>query len=190
MSRNIWIGLAVTALAFFTACGGGSEETTDDGNTMTDPPPPETTGSEGTADVIPSPPMAWAEMSDEDKGAWMRDEVLPRMTTMFQDFDGERYASVTCATCHGAGVGSGNFEMPTNDLPALPATGTPEQQAMVDQYTEMATFMFQGVLPAMQTLVGAEPYNEETQEGFSCYSCHPHAGDEGATLIELTAAAE
>jgi hypothetical protein len=37
----------------------------------------------------------------------------------------------------------------------------------------------------MQTLLGAPDYDEETGEGFSCYACHPHAGDPGTTPVHL-----
>ena len=67
------------------------------------------------------------------------------------------------------------------------ATGTPEQHQMVRDYPEMVRFMFNDVLPTMQTLGGAADFDDETGEGFSCYSCHPHSGDEGTTLIELSA---
>ena len=184
MLRTLRIGQALLlALALVvSSCGGGG------GDTEAEPVADATSGQEAPAeDVVPSPPMEFDDMAHEDQLAWMQDEVVPHMTTMFQEFDAERYASVNCATCHGPGAIEGEFDMPSNSLPALPATGTPEQQQMVDQYTEMATFMFQEVLPTMQTLLGEEAFDEETGHGFSCYACHPHAGDEGSTLIELSA---
>ena len=171
---------------------GGSAESADDTTTE------ETTGDEATETVaaddpeanVPSPPSEWEAMSHEEQAGWMSAEVLPRMRTMFQGYDEERYASVSCATCHGPGAASGEFDMPTNSLPALPPTGSPEQQQMVQQYGPMLRFMYSHVLPTMQTLVGGEDYDEETQEGFSCFACHPHQGDEGSTLISLEAPAE
>ena len=55
-------------------------------------------------------------------------------------------------------------------------TGTPEQQQMVQDHPDMVRFMFTKVLPTMQTLLGAQPYDDTTQTGFSCYACHPSAG--------------
>ncbi|MFK7992131.1 MAG: hypothetical protein AB8I08_39295 [Sandaracinaceae bacterium] len=157
-------------------CGGGEP--------ADEPPPEGTTGGE-QADVLPSPPSPWEEMAHADQAAWMGAEVLPRMATRFQEYDSERYADFSCATCHGPGAAEGEFEMPSLSLPALPATGTPEQHAMVRTYPEGTRFMFSNVLPAMQTLLGAPDFDEATGEGFSCFACHPHAGDEGATLIRL-----
>ena len=175
--KEAWVAIACLALA---SCGGGGDAATDDttGDTATHDT---TTGGE---DVIPTA-EGWETMEHGDQMAWMDQEVRPRMATMFQEFDSERYAEFTCATCHGEGASEHGFAMPSNSLPALHATGTPEQQQMVSQYNSMIRFMFQRVLPTMQTLVGGAEYDEETQEGFSCYSCHPHAGDEGSTPLSL-----
>ncbi|GAB5547948.1 MAG: hypothetical protein SangKO_077080 [Sandaracinaceae bacterium] len=146
-----------------------------------------TTGDEAIEEAVPSPPVAWDEMDHEAQARWMMAEVVPRMGERFQAFDAERYADFGCPTCHGPNPRENGFDMPSAALPALPATGTPEQHQMVRDYPEMVRFMFNDVLPTMQTLVGGADFDEETGEGFSCYSCHPHAGDEGTTLIELSA---
>lgn len=171
-----------------TSCGGGGEPAEDEPTETTD----DTSGDEMVAaddpEVdVPSPPVAWEEMSHEDQAAWMNAEVLPRMRRMFQGYDADRFSSVTCGTCHGPGAAAGEFDMPSNSLPALPPTGSPEQEQMVRQYGPMLRFMYSHVTPTMQTLVGGEDYDEETREGFSCFACHPHQGDEGSTLISLEA---
>ena len=171
-----WVSIACLALA---SCGGGSDAATDDGEAPTDQG-----SSAGGEDVVPTA-EGWATMEHGDKMAWMAEEVHPRMAAMFGEFDAERYADFSCASCHGENASDHGFEMPSNSLPALHATGTPEQQQMVSQYNSMIRFMFQRVLPTMQTLVDGPEYDEETQEGFSCYSCHPHAGDEGSTPLSL-----
>lgn len=177
---------ACAALMLLAGCGGATETTEEETTTTsTDTSGAEETATTASAEEVPSPPEPWEGMSPEAKGQWMSEQVLPRMRERFQAFDGERYATVSCATCHGPGAAAGEFEMPSTSLPALPPTGSPEQQAMVRQYGPMARFMFQQVLPTMQTLVGGEEFDEETGEGFSCFACHPHQGDEGSTLIEL-----
>lgn len=148
--------------------------------------PSATTETAHDAAEIPSPPSPWAEMDGEAKGRWMMDEVVPRMSVMFQEHAADEFAEFGCPTCHGPNPRERNFAMPSPHLPALPATGTPEQQQMVREYEPMLRFMFQRVVPTMQTLLGAPAYDEATHEGFSCFACHPHAGDEGATLIRLT----
>ncbi len=67
--------------------------------------------------------------------------------------------------------------MPAPDLPPLFPREAPETQAMIRDEPEMLQFMSESVVPSMQTLLGLEPYNHETQTGFSCFSCHPHGGE-------------
>lgn len=141
-------------------------------------------------DGVPSPPAPWAQLDAAAKREWMAQEVLPRMSELFQAQGPERYADFSCATCHGPSPQDRGFEMPSPALPALYPTGTPEQQQMVQQYEAQCRFMFSRVLPTMQALLGAPDYDEATQEGFSCYSCHPHAGDEGSTPIRLGSSSE
>jgi hypothetical protein len=162
----------LTLVLLTCACGGPPAT----------PPDDDTAGGE---DTVPSPPTPWAQMSLDDRRSWMMNEVVSRMSAHFQEFDGERYSGFGCATCHGPNAEERNFDMPSPALPALYPTGTPQQQQMVREYPEMVRFMFQRVLPTMQTLLGAPDFNQETGEGFSCYACHPHAGDEGTTPIRL-----
>ncbi|MCZ7678181.1 MAG: hypothetical protein M5U28_05180 [Sandaracinaceae bacterium] len=75
--------------------------------------------------------------------------------------------------------------MPSPALPALYPTGSPEQHQMVREHGETVRFMFNRVLPPMQTLLGAADFDAETQQGFSCYACHPHAGEPGTTPVRL-----
>jgi hypothetical protein len=76
-----------------------------------------------------------------------------------------------------------NFAMPNPAIMPLHPTGTPEQLQMVEEQREMVTFMFQRVMPRMQELLGAEPYDATTGGGFSCYACHTRAGDDAS--VEL-----
>jgi hypothetical protein len=146
---------------------------------------PSTARTSEDADEIPSPPVPFDEMDEDAKRAWMGEEVVPRMRAMFQEHDAEEFAEFGCSTCHGPSPRERHFEMPSPHLPALPASGTPEQEQMVAEHGPMLQFMFSRVTPTMQTLLGEEPYDEATQQGFSCFACHPHAGDEGTTLIHL-----
>jgi hypothetical protein len=148
-------------------------------------PEPETPSGDPHA-----PPEAWTTMPHDARQAWMMDEVLPRMSALFTEHDADRYAGFGCASCHGTDARAHQFRMPSPALPALYATGTPEQRQMVTDYPEGVRFMFNRVVPTMQTLLGAPDYDAATGEGFSCYACHPHAGDEGTTPIRLRAPVE
>jgi hypothetical protein len=142
--------------------------------------------TETAAPDVPSPRQAWDTMTHDNKVGWMVREVLPRMKADFQAHDAERFADFGCETCHGPDPAAHNFAMPSNALPALYPTGSPEQQRMVEEYRPILQFMFNRVVPTMQTLTSAPEFDAESGDGFSCYSCHPHAGDEGATPIRLS----
>lgn len=169
---------ATLFLALVLGCGGST-------------PAAETPSSEGAApatntsgvraradDEIPRPPAPWAEMDHAARSGFMASQVVPYMSELFQEYDSEEYASFGCVDCHGAGAAARDFAMPSPDLLALHPSGSPEQQAMVQEHPRMVRFMFNHVVPAMKTMLGAEDYNEETGEGFSCYTCHPSAADD------------
>lgn len=167
--------LVVAALA---GCGGASPEPA---TTTTD------TSIPGPADEtdITGPPKPWLEMTFDERKRYMGEQVMPVMAPMFENYDMGEFSGFSCDTCHGEDMQERAFAMPNPGLPALHATGTPEQQQMVEEHPEMVRFMFNDVLPTMQTLLGAEPFDEETGLGFSCFACHPRAGDDGgATAAE------
>jgi hypothetical protein len=160
-------------VAISLVCGcGGAEETTD---TTTDDT---TTGSETAADdgVIPSPPTPWEEMSFDDRKQWMALEVMPRIGPMFEAYDPDRFAGFGCEGCHGEDAQARNFEMPNPAIFTLYATGSQEQLDMVNEMRPMVNFMFQEVVPAMRTLLGAAQYDAETSTGFGCFACHTNGG--------------
>jgi len=127
--------------------------------------------------------MAWAEMSREDKRNYMSEAVMPRMAELFEEYDSERFAGFSCDGCHGEDMRSREFAMPNPGILALSATGTPEQQQMVQEHPEMVRFMFNRVLPTMQQLLGAPDYDEATGDGFTCFACHTRAGS-SETAVE------
>jgi len=167
------------ALALALAAGGAppAEATTDTTDTATDASA--TTGGD-TEDVVPSPPTPWEEMSMDDRRRWMGTEVLPRMAPLFEEHDAERFGGFGCESCHGDDMVDRSFEMPNPGILALHPTGSEEQQQMVQEHPEMVRFMFNRVVPTMQTLLGAPDFDVATGEGFSCYYCHPRGGDEAA----------
>jgi hypothetical protein len=168
---------AATLTLTLASCGGAS---THEQTTVRTEPDAEDVGP------VPSPPETWASMDHDARAAWMMSEVVPRMQGHFEGYDGERYAQVGCVTCHGPNAREEGFAMPCRSLPALPATGTPEQRQMVRDYPEGTRFMFNHIMPTMQALLGAAAFDEASGEGFTCYACHPHAGDEGTQLIRLS----
>lgn len=135
--------------------------------------------SEGETETTPAEahPRRWSELDHDARMAVMSTGVMPATRRLFQGFDAERYASVSCATCHGEQrAAAHDYRMPNPDLYPLFPTGTPEQAAMVNDHPEMVRFMHNHVVPDIQAILGADPYDPVAQTGFSCFSCHPHGG--------------
>ncbi|MBK6533704.1 MAG: hypothetical protein IPF99_30190 [Deltaproteobacteria bacterium] len=68
-----------------------------------------------------------------------------------------------------------------NTLAPLPPFGTPASQALMARERRMFEFMGTRVVPVMAQLLGQQPYNPQTHQGFGCFNCHAHeaAGDAG-----------
>lgn len=168
MNDRLVITTVILALA---GCGGAAAE-------------PETPDEAAAEPEIGPPPEPWEQMSFDERKRYMGRQVMPVVAPMFEAYDPEAFAGFSCDTCHGEDMQDRGFEMPNPSLPALYPTGTPEQRQMVEEHPELVRFMFNDVLPTMQTLLGAEPYDEDTGTGFSCFSCHPHAEGAGASVDE------
>lgn len=148
-------------------CGGASSST-EPARGETESGGESETSGEGSRLAATRP---WAEMSHEERGAYMADVVLPEMRALFQAHDAERYADFGCATCHGENAHDVNFEMPNRLLPLshddIGATFASSEPG--------AVFMTQTVWPRMAALVGEPPFDPATNEGFRCYDCHAEA---------------
>lgn len=120
------------------------------------------------------PPKAWKDMGDDDKVAYMKEVVMPKMKPMFEGFDPREFAKVTCATCHGPSGKDNGMKMPTAEIYKLPgsddAAGWEKEQKKHKRELE---FMAMQVKPTMARLLGIEEYNHETKTGeFGCMHCH------------------
>lgn len=155
--RATFIGSALVA-ALAAACGGTQA-------------PAETAASEEAAPAEAAPAEEAAmdvhfdELSPPEKMQHMKKVVFPAMAKVFQEADAEKFAEFSCKNCHGPGASQGNFEMPNDSLPKL------DQEEMAE-HPEITAFMKERVVPEMAKLLGEEPYNMETHEGFGCYDCH------------------
>ena len=153
--------LAIAALGCSGSAKPGAEtpsEVPDTKSQPVDQTPPDSQ----TADI------AWADMNPEQRGEHMKVNVKPKMATLFQAFDGERYAEFGCKTCHGEDAEANQFAMPNPDLPKLD-----NFEELKQKQPKMMEFMMTQVVPNMASLVDQEPYNPETQTGFGCGGCHP-----------------
>ena len=158
---------ASAVLLFLAGCGGGAAAGTSAGTTSAATEP---------AHVEPVPPeRPWAELSHDERRAHMARHVVPVMSELFAGYDEERFADLSCATCHGEGAAERGFAMPNPDILPLYPTGTIGQYQAVERYPEGVRFMYSQVVPAMQTLLGAPEFDAATGEGFTCFACHTHA---------------
>jgi len=100
--------------------------------------------------------------------------VLPRMEKLFAQWRPDDYGKFRCQHCHGEKFDKPpvDFHMPRVAFPLM--ADDPVGGAM--KYDPEATkFMVERVLPTMAELLGEEPLDPETGQGFSCFRCHPKA---------------
>ncbi len=154
--HNLYSLVSVGALA--VACGGGQT--------------PAATAADGAAapGAGPGASKSFDDMNHRERMELMKSVVVPKMKPLFQGHDPEHFADFDCTTCHGAGAERGEFDMPSADLPKLPAHGAFE--ALTEEKPEMMEFMGKQVLPEMASALGEAPFDPNTGEGFSCYDCH------------------
>lgn len=123
-------------------------------------------------------PVAWKDMSFEQRYAFMEEVVMPQMTETFAAFDA-KFEGMSCVTCHGGGAADGSYAMPNAALPALPATEEEILEAAKDpEYARWGTWMMETVLPEMADLLEVTTYDPATGAGFSCTNCHTLEGVE------------
>jgi hypothetical protein len=137
-------------------------------SSSSEPASTETTGSETTT-TAERP--AWNDMTQEQRGHYMAEVVVPEMRTIFQEHDAERYADFGCATCHGANAHEVAFHMPNGVHPLDHAT----IMATFQSSDPNATWMTQHVWPRMAALIGEPQFDPQTGEGFRCTNCHADA---------------
>lgn len=146
--------VALGSSTIVAACGGGQPQADSAAQQSTEATPP-----------AQQPSIPFDEMSSSEKMKHMKNVVKPHMAKVFQEADAKAYADFACTTCHGPGARQGNFEMPTDSLPKL------DDEEMAE-HPEVTQFMIDRVVPEMATLLGEQPYNQETQTGFGCFDCH------------------
>jgi hypothetical protein len=94
--------------------------------------------------------------------------VIPAVTPIFQAYDADRFAEVTCVTCH-PGAAEYDFAMPGLFPLNWDYAGNWVEAGI---YVGDGTGFMEQLTTEMVTTLGEEPYNMETGEGFGCYGCH------------------
>jgi len=119
----------------------------------------------------PPGPGDWDKWSKDQKMEYMKTAVMPKMGGEFHDFDAKKYAEPKCALCHGSGAKDGNFKMPNPDLPKLDATPA-GFKTLSAKKPQIFDFMMKHVEPDVAQLIGEQPFDMKTQQGFGCFDCH------------------
>ena len=138
------------------------------GGSQAQPETPAGEKREEAAETAPAEaaPATWAEAkTKEQKAAFMKANVQPRMAAVFQAADPEHYKDFGCKNCHGP-----NWKLPKDFLPEL--TVKDGKLTAMEEKPAVAKFMAEKVVPEMASIVGMQPYNPETKEGFGCMGCH------------------
>jgi hypothetical protein len=130
---------------------------------------PSASASASAAAGAPGPGQ-WDTWSRDQKMAYMKSAVMPKMGGMFHDFDAKKYGEPRCTLCHGSGAKAGNFKMPNAELPKLDIT--PEGfKALKEKKPQVVEFMVKVEHEAAH-LIGEEPFDPKTMKGFGCLNCH------------------
>lgn len=128
------------------------------------------------AKLVGPPEVAWKDMSFQQKRAYMKGAVQPKMKEVFQAFDPKKFAKFTCETCHGKDGTDRKYKMPSNGIHALPNTAETFQAMMKKEPTwpKFAEFMHEKVEPAMGTLLDVPIFDPKkpVKGAFSCGNCH------------------
>ncbi|MBK7864732.1 MAG: hypothetical protein IPJ65_40255 [Archangiaceae bacterium] len=124
--------------------------------------------------VVTPQQTPWKDMTGQQRGRYMAKVVLPKLRPVFQAFDGEKFAKVTCATCHGEHGKQNEFKMPSAELPSLPDSPEVFMATVMKEQPEMVKFMGEKVVPMTAELLGIEAFNPQApKEGaFGCHGCH------------------
>lgn len=124
-------------------------------------------GPRGQTGIPEGQPKPWADLNEQQRMQHMAQVVLPRMQAVFQGHDEKRFADFSCATCHGSGVASGDFEMPNPGLPVLDGANFYKKHRKQDK--AMVQLMWKEVEPAMGEAL-ALTYGIGGE--IDCQSCH------------------
>jgi len=133
-------------------------------------------GRPALAKVVGPPEVAWKDMKFAQKRSYMKSAVMPKMKTVFQTFDGEKFKKFTCETCHGKDAADKKYKMPGGDIHPLPSTPEAFGAKMKTEPTwpKFTKFMSQEVEPAMGKLLDVPVFDPKApvEGAFGCKKCH------------------
>jgi mono/diheme cytochrome c family protein len=126
--------------------------------------------------AVGPPEVAWKDMTFQQKKAYMKEAVTPTMKPIFQAFDGKKFKTFNCVTCHGNDGADRKFKMPSNDIHPLPNTEAAFAAKLKSEPTwpKWTEFMAQKVEPAMGKLLDLPVFDPKkpVKGAFGCANCH------------------
>ncbi len=129
--------------------------------------PNPTATATATATTPPPKKKTWVDFNNDEKMAFMKAEVMPKMTKTWSDFD-KKYAKMDCATCHGSSAKKGQFKMPNAELPKLsPADNFKAHKGK----QKVLDFMYK-MTPELAGILQLPPFDANSGQGFGCGACH------------------
>jgi hypothetical protein len=155
--RTVVLSNLSFALAVLTGCDGSSPEPH-----QADAAEPDSGAELRYQDALE--PGAWEDMSFEERKRFMRELVVPTVAPMFHDFDAQRFAAVSCKTCHGSGAQAGDFALPSPDVPALNSEALKNPS---EELKPIMEFMRNVLKPAVSDLLG-----KRDMAALRCNACH------------------
>jgi len=108
------------------------------------------------------------KLTTEQKMEFMKTKVVPKMKPLFQAFDGKKYATFGCKSCHGKDPKATKYKMPNPELPKLDFAKLKAGK----QAPKVAEFMGKTVKPEMAKLLQQPEMTETNMKGFGCLECH------------------
>lgn len=182
----LFLSLVTLGASAVAACGGGQPEATTPSTPSATPSgsasaAPATSGSAAApatsasaapaasgsaAAATPEAGAVWSkDMTKDQKVAFMKAHVVPRMSKVFQAADAKKYAEFGCKTCHGP-----QYKDPQVFLPKLQMKDG--KITAFETKPQLAKFMAEKVTPEMAAAMGQKPYDPATKQGFGCGGCH------------------
>lgn len=129
------------------------------------PPPASAAPVASAAPSAPPGPVWKDDMTKEQKAAYMKANVAPRMKAAFAAKDAKKWGDFGCKNCHGSTHKASKDFLPKLTLKDGKLT------AFADK-PEIAKFMHETVVPEMSAALGLKPYDPATNTGFGCAGCH------------------
>jgi hypothetical protein len=126
--------------------------------------------------AVGPPAVAWKDMNYDQKYKYMKLEVQPTMKPIFQAFDGKKFKTFNCQTCHGEDGPERKYKMPSNGIHPLPDSkeGFEAKLKTEPDWSKWTSFMAGKVEPAMGKLLNVPVFNPQkpVEGAFSCNKCH------------------